>query len=80
MPEKRGIGLARFHETAAAAGLLGAVALSPTIVRAAQQASADDPAPPKGLAPLGMLDYRFPMTYEKSIPAGVEVLMRTSPR
>jgi hypothetical protein len=65
-----------FMKSAAAAGLLGAVGFAPTVVRAAQQASADDPAPPKGLAPLGMLDYRFPMTYENSIPSGVQVLMQ----
>lgn len=65
-----------FIKGAATVGLLGAVGLAPTIARATQQASADDPAAPKGLAPLGMLDYRFPMTYENSIPTAVQVLMQ----
>jgi TAT (twin-arginine translocation) pathway signal sequence len=65
-----------FIKGAAAAGLLSAVGVAPSLVQAAQQAAAEDPAPPKGLAPLGMLDYRFPITYESSVPAGVQVLMQ----
>lgn len=66
-----------FIKGAAAAGLLGAVAIAPKLAHAAvaePQGAVEDPQAPKGLAPLGMLDYRFPMTYETSIPAGVRVL------
>jgi hypothetical protein len=66
-----------FIKGAAAAGLLGAVAIAPKLAHAAAaepQGAVEDPQAPKGLAPLGMLDYRFPLTYETSIPAGVRVL------
>jgi len=65
-----------FIKSAATVGLLSAVGAGPALAQAAQQPSTEDPQAPKGLAPLGMLDYRFPMTYENSIPSGVAVLMQ----
>jgi hypothetical protein len=65
-----------FIKGAAAVGLLSAVGAAPNLTQTVQQQATDDPQAPKGLAPLGMLDYRFPMTYENSVPAGVGVLMQ----
>ena len=64
-----------FIKNAAAGGLLGGTALTSAAAQTAPPRTSDeDPQAPKGLAPLGMLDYRFPMTYESSVPAGVGVL------
>jgi hypothetical protein len=64
-----------FIKGAAAAGLLGALGSASALGQPApQQGAVEDPQAPKGLAPLGMLDYRFPMSYETSVPAGVRVL------
>jgi hypothetical protein len=64
-----------FIKNAAAAGLLGAAGATPALGQLTQsQGAAEDPQAPKGLSPLGMLDYRFPITYESSVPAGVQVL------
>ena len=60
----------------ASAGLLGAAgiaaALAP-VVDGAPQAD-DDLQVPKGLGRMGLIDARFPMTYEKSVPEAVRVL------
>jgi hypothetical protein len=64
-----------FIRGAAAVGLLGALGSASALGQPApQQGAVEDPQAPKGLAPLGMLDYRFPMSYETSVPAGVRVL------
>src|ERR1700728_4565488 len=64
-----------FIKNAAAAGLLGAAGATPALGQLTQsQGTAEDPQAPKGLSPLGMLDYRFPISYETSVPAGVRVL------
>jgi hypothetical protein len=64
-----------FIKNVAAAGLLNATAATPALGQVGQsQGAAEDPQAPGGLSPLGMLDYRFPMTYESSVPAGVRVL------
>src|SRR5579871_6836526 len=55
----------------AAAGLVGAAAMSSAL---AQSSSAKDPEAPKGLGPHAMLDNRFPVTYDTSVPEGVRVL------
>lgn len=64
----------------ASAGLVGALAL--TSSASAQQnassraAAAQDPQSPAGLGPRAMVDNRFPLTYETSVPEGVRVLMQ----
>jgi len=64
-----------FIRGAAAAGLLGALSSTSALGQPVpQQGAVEDPLAPKGLAPLGMLDYRFPMSYETSVPAGVRIL------
>ena len=68
-----------FVKGAAAAGLLGAVGITPLLARpveTAQQRETQDPQAPVGLGAKGMLDARFPITYEKSVPEGVRVLIQ----
>jgi hypothetical protein len=62
-----------FIKGAAAAGLMG---LAPAAVAAAAapQATVEDPQKPAGLGSIGMLDGRFPMMYENSIPEASRVL------
>jgi hypothetical protein len=55
--------------TVGAASLLGAA----TTV-AAEAQTADEFPKPKGLGPKGLLDARFPVTYQKSVPAAVKVV------
>src|SRR5271168_558359 len=64
-----------FIAGAASAGILGALAMSSA---QAQQALAigQDPQPPAGLGPRAMVDKRFPLTYQTSVPEGVRVLMQ----
>src|SRR5215469_8395587 len=68
-----------FISTAASASLLGAIAL--TSVSAQQSTSAEpapvqDPKAPTGLGARAMVDNRFALTYETSVPQGVRVLMQ----
>ena len=66
--------------TGASAGLLGALALAAPAT--AQQTTgsrstqAQDPQAPASLGPHAMVDNRFPLTYETSVPEGVRVLMQ----
>jgi hypothetical protein len=62
----------------AAAGLVGVAGLGPREANAAEldQKDATDPIAPRGLKPNGELDPRFPVTYERSVPAAVEVITR----
>jgi hypothetical protein len=69
-----------FIKDAAVAGILGTVgattaALGATAKASPQTAAAGDPQAPKGLGPHAMLDGRFPVTFEESVPEGVKVLM-----
>jgi hypothetical protein len=65
----------------AAAGLLGAAGLSSALSHSVEaeeavpQKAVEDPQAPPGLAPNALLDARFPMTYETSVPEGVRVVM-----
>jgi hypothetical protein len=59
-----------FLSNAAAAGLVGAVAVSSAMA----QSTVQDPQAPKGLGPRAMLDNRFPVTYQTCVPEGVRVL------
>ena len=66
-----------FIKSAAAAGLVGAAGLTPTLGQSAAvvpQGGVQDPQAPPGLAPNALLDARFPLTYETSVPEGVKVL------
>ena len=56
-----------FMKAATAAGLAGAVAMSPALAQA-QQAEVKDPVAPAGLKPGAELDGRFPVMYESSVP------------
>jgi hypothetical protein len=58
----------------AAGGLLGVAGMTPSLGAAAQQAAVEDPQAPPGLRPLAQPDYRFPMTYETSVPEGMRLL------
>jgi hypothetical protein len=60
----------------ASAGLLGAAGIAAALAPEASGApqTDDDLQVPKGLGPMGLVDARFPMTYEKSVPAAVNVL------
>lgn len=65
----------RFVKGAAAAGLLGAVSGSPAISEPAQTAPVtDERQAPAGLGTAGLLDQRYPVSYQTSIPAAVKVL------
>jgi TAT (twin-arginine translocation) pathway signal sequence len=65
----------RFIKGAAAAGLLGAVGGSPAHGGPAQAAPAvDEPPEPAGLGSAGLLDQRYPVSYQTSIPAAVKVI------
>ncbi len=59
-----------------AAGMLGAVNLASGLGKAAELSSRDaqDPQAPKGLKPNAQLDPRFRITYERSVPAAIEVI------
>ena len=57
----------------AATGLAGAAALAPAVSQA-QTAPVMDPVRPPGLSAKGMLDSRFPMTFETSIPESMKVM------
>src|SRR5262249_31016867 len=61
---------------AASAGMLGAAAITPALAQSggAAAASAQDPQAPKGLGPRAMVDNRFPLTYQTSIPQAVRVV------
>jgi hypothetical protein len=68
-----------FMATAASAGLLGALAFSNASAQqnsGPQETKAQDPEAPAGLGPRAMVDNRFPLTYETSVPEGVRVLMQ----
>ena len=65
--------------TGAATGLAGAVAMSSALgqqVSNGDASAAEDPQAPQGLGPRGMVDNRFPLTYQHSVPQGVRVLMQ----
>jgi hypothetical protein len=60
-----------------AAGLAGAVTMVSTMgpsTPAAQRPGDENLEPPPGLNPNAMLDARFPISYQKSIPEGMKVL------
>lgn len=61
-----------------AASVLGAAGVGSKQAQAAQSDSRDqqDPQAPKGLKRNGQLDPRFRVTYERSVPAAVEVITR----
>lgn len=65
----------RFIKGAAAAGFLGAVTGSPVIGASAPAAPpADEPQAPEALGSTGLLDQRYPVPYQTSIPAAVKVI------
>jgi len=65
----------RFIKGAAAAGLLGALNSSPATNESAQAAPlADEPQTSPALGPTGLLDQRYPVSYQTSIPAAVKVI------
>jgi hypothetical protein len=76
--ERSGLRASRrgFVKTMAAAGLLdaAATALAPANSAEAGQVPAENPATPQGLGRMGMLDSRFPITYETCVPTAVGVL------
>jgi hypothetical protein len=60
-----------------AAGVVGAVGMTSMLASAAQaptEAAGGELEKPKGLGPMGLLDSRFSMTYENSVPTAVKVL------
>src|SRR5262245_17879117 len=61
-----------FIKSAAAAGLFGAIGRA--TAGEPPQASAQDIEAPAGLGPHAMLDNRFPVSYEQSVPEGVRVV------
>jgi hypothetical protein len=63
-----------FIKGAAVAGVIGAVGAAAVAAGAEPQASASDPRQPSALGQHAMLDGRFPITYEDSVPEGVRVL------
>ncbi|HYL39272.1 MAG TPA: hypothetical protein VEV17_25355 [Bryobacteraceae bacterium] len=65
-----------FLSNAAAAGLIGAVAMGSAVAQqtSSSPSAAVDPQAPKGLGPRAMVDNRFPLTYQTSVPEGVRVL------
>jgi hypothetical protein len=69
-----------FIKGAAAAGLLGAAAITAALdtpAEGAQQGgAAEDPPRPAGIRPGGAFDCRFPIAYETSIPEATKVLMK----
>ena len=67
-----------FVKGAAAVGLLGAAIIAPVFgqeVEAAQEGAVQNPQAPAGLV-RGLLDARYPITYEASVPEGVRVLIQ----
>lgn len=64
--------------SALAAGLLGAAGIAAAAQPAASAASsaAEDPKRPEKLGPRAMLDARFPVMYEDTVPNGVAVLTK----
>jgi hypothetical protein len=78
--EEKEVGTDRrsFMKDAAVASLLGTVGISSAALGAATRAvppQANNPAPPVGLGPHAMLDGRYAITFEDSVPEGVRVLM-----
>src|SRR5579871_3246397 len=64
-----------FMGVATAAGLTAAaVSLAPGTAQAQKASAVQDPQKPAGLAPKGMLDSRFAMTFENSIPESMRVV------
>jgi hypothetical protein len=66
-----------FLSSAAAAGLIGAAAVGSALAQQSSnsnEAAPQDPQRPKGLGPRGMVDNRFPVTYQTSVTEGVRVL------
>ena len=65
----------RFIKGAAAAGLLGAVSGSPVIGGSARTAPpADEPQASPAVGSAGLLDQRYPVSYQTSIPAATKVI------
>lgn len=62
-----------FIKAAAAAGLAGAVAMSPGVAQG-QQPEVKDPEAPAGLRPNAELDGRFPVMYETSVPETIRLV------
>ncbi len=60
----------RIFLTGASAGILGAVAATSALAQTANP----DPNAPAGLGPHAMLDNRFPLTYENSVPEAVKTI------
>lgn len=70
-------GRRNFIAGAASAGLLGALALTSASAQQDSRSTASkDPQAPAGLGPRAMVDNRFPVTYQTSVPEGVRVLMQ----
>lgn len=59
---------------AAAAGVLGTVSGGASVAGAADRPDPTEIRRPAGLAARGMLDSRFPVTYEETVPNGVRAL------
>jgi hypothetical protein len=67
-----------FIKSATAIGALGIAAMAPAVAEAAAgtpQSSPGDPQAPPGLKPNAMLDNRFPITFENSVPEATKVLI-----
>jgi hypothetical protein len=68
-----------FVKGAAATGFLRAAAIAPVLAesaRAGRQSASEEIQAPPGLRPNAMLDCRFPITYETSIPEATKVLVQ----
>lgn len=66
-----------FIRGAAAVGLLGAVRMTPAVgepIDSTQQTPVEEIQAPLGLKPNAMLDGRFPISFETSVPQGTKVL------
>jgi hypothetical protein len=61
---------------AASAGILGAAGIAPALAQSGGRAAAppQDPQAPKSLGPRAMVDNRFPLTYQASIPQAVRIV------
>lgn len=59
---------------AVSAGMLGLVGGGPAFAQGGQASGPAEPQRPEGLGPRAMVDNRFPVSYERSVPEGVRVL------
>ena len=58
------------------AGTLAATSAFAQTPALLHQSSAADPARPAGLGRRSMVDHRFPVCYQNSVPQGVSILMQ----